>query len=101
MRSSLVSVLALCILGCASQRPHEIDVAHFANYGDFPAQHTRYIGSDSEFHYFTWANLPREGQWKVRKSAMPFRSEWPVDGHRWAFMSKDSDGTWQPKGSKQ
>jgi hypothetical protein len=101
VKPSLVAIVALFILGCASHRPHEIDVTSFANYGDSPVQHTRYIGSDSEFHYFNWANFPRDGQWKVRKSTMPFRSEWPLDGHRWAFMSKDVDGTWQPKGAAQ
>jgi len=101
VRSSLVAIVALSILGCASQQPQEIQVSSFENYGDFPAQHTRYIGSDSEYHYFIWANLPRDGQWKVRKSTMPFRSEWPVDGQRWAFMTKDTEGNWQPKGSTQ
>ena len=101
MRPSLVAIAALSMLGCAAQRPLEIKVASFANFGDFPAQHTRYIGSDSEFHYFNWANFPHDGQWKVRKSTMPFRSEWPVDGHKWAFMSKDYDGNWQPMGAAQ
>lgn len=101
MRPSLVAIVALCILGCASQQPHEIDVASFSDYGDFPAQHTRYIGSDSEFHYFIWANFPRDGQWKVRKSTMPFRTEWEVGRNRWTFMTKDAEGNWQPKGPAQ
>ena len=101
MKPALAAILALCILGCASHRPREIDVASFRNYGDFPAQHTRYIGSDGEFHYFIWADLPRSGQWKVHKSAMPFRNEWPVESQKQAFMTKDADGNWQPKGSSQ
>jgi hypothetical protein len=101
VRPSLVAIVALSILGCASRRPQEIDVASFANYGDFPARHTRYIGSDTEYHYFIWANAPRSGQWKVRKSTMPFRAEWPVGGYRRAFMTKDAEGNWQPKGATQ
>lgn len=97
MKAALVGIVALCISGCASRQPQEIAIASFVNYGDFPAQNTRYIGSDSEFHYFMWANLPRDGKWKVRKSTMPFRDEWPVDGHKWAFMTKDAEGNWQPK----
>ena len=62
MKSALVAIFALCILGCAAQRP-------------------------------------RDGQWKVRKSTMRFRVEWPVDTQRRAFMSKDADGNWQPVGS--
>jgi hypothetical protein len=99
MKSALVTIVTLCLLGCAAQRPREIDVAAFRNYGDFPAQHTTYIGSDANFHYFAWANLPRDGQWKVRKSTMQFRVEWPVDTQRRAFMSKDADGNWQPVSS--
>ena len=97
MRWPLVAAVAIALISCAAPRPTQIGVGAFLNYGDFPAQHTRYIGSDAEYHYFVWAGAPRSGEWKVLKSAMPFKLEWPVDGVRQAFMTKDTDGSWQPK----
>jgi hypothetical protein len=86
----------MCACGCASNRVAQIDAAAFRNYGASPLQHTMYMGSDAEFHYFAWSDSLRSGRWRVRKVAMPFRTEWAVELQRGSFLVQDQDGQWQP-----
>jgi hypothetical protein len=87
--------VAALALSCSGDAPVQIAAAEFKNYGDSPLEHTLYIGSDEEFHYFVWSSGKSSGHWKIEKSEMPFHQDFPL-GTREAFLVTAPDGTVQP-----
>ena len=97
LKLALVAVLAIDFLaaGCATRAPVRISVSELRDYGDTPLEHTIYLGSDERFHYFAWSSGKSGGEWKVDRSELPFRREFPR-GSRGAFLITAPGGTLQP-----
>ena len=96
MRLLLVCALVALAVGCSSSRPNKIHAAEFRNYGATSLSHTVYLGSDQQFHYFSWSSGKSGGKWKILKSELPFAAEWPVAQGRTAFLMQNEKEQWQP-----
>jgi hypothetical protein len=79
--------------GCVAQQVEQIAGAQFVNYGDTPASHTVYLGSDGGYHYFAWSDGKTGGCWKVKKEDLVVANQFEV-GTREAFLVKGHDGGW-------
>ena len=78
LRLSLLLCSTLVAISCGGAKPVLITPGEFHNYGDAPLEHTLYLGSDSQFHYFAWSHDKSGGRWKIEKSDMPFHREFKL-----------------------
>lgn len=83
------------ILGCAKNNFPLIDIASFKNYGNKPLNHTMYLGSDNDFHYFTWSSGKTQGKWRVRKAELKLGCEYRFN-QKESFLIKNEDGIYAP-----
>lgn len=93
----ILAALAILLTGCGDGEMEFIEVhkSELKNYGADPLYHTRYLGSDKQYHYFVWARGKTRGLWKVNKSTMPFGREL-IYGEGSTFVYEDEDGNILP-----
>ncbi len=65
-------------------------------YGSDPLSNTAYIGSDSEFHYFTYFKGKFSGKWKVSKKDLILNFEFPYNKGGCYILRRDKSGKLKP-----
>jgi len=87
---AILGLAAVAAAGSIEITPDDLRI-----YGDTPLEHTIYLGSDSNFHYFAWTRGKASGRWRILKASMPFACEFPFE-EREAILVLDDSGLPQP-----
>ncbi len=96
MIRGIAIALVLFLASCYAEQVREIGPGQFVDYGDTPIEHTIYLGSDDQYHYFAWSHGKSGGRWKIDRDLMNLNRVFPVTDGRSAFLYTDDEGQLQP-----
>jgi|GEM_PF-6149883 len=90
VRGFILIIFSFLLLSCISDKAEEITIDKLPLYGVGPQSNTFYIGSNKEFHYFSWAYGDESGEYKVKRSEVQLESFSKGSGR--TFIHRTQDG---------